>query len=68
MGLDRVAAIRFASVYRNFDAPGDFEAELRRLAAGPIPSDPEGSIGGSPVTTSEGEPHSSATARREHVE
>ena len=35
IGLDRVAAIRFASVYRNFDGLDDFEAELRRLEAEP---------------------------------
>lgn len=35
IGLDRVAAIRFASVYRNFDGLDDFEAELRRLEAQP---------------------------------
>ncbi len=33
--LDRVAAIRFASVYRNFDGLDDFEAELRRLESQP---------------------------------
>ena len=38
IGLDRVAAIRFASVYRNFDGLDDFEAELRRLEAQPIPA------------------------------
>lgn len=31
IALDRVAAIRFASVYRNFEDIGEFEAELRRL-------------------------------------
>ena len=35
IGLDRVAAIRFASVYRNFDGLDDFESELRRLEAQP---------------------------------
>ena len=35
IALDRVAAIRFASVYRNFDGLDDFEAELRRLEAEP---------------------------------
>jgi len=33
--LDRVAAIRFASVYRNFEDLSQFEAELRRLEAEP---------------------------------
>jgi transcriptional repressor NrdR len=37
IGLDRVAAIRFASVYRNFEGLDDFEAELRRLEAQPVP-------------------------------
>ena len=38
IALDRVAAIRFASVYRNFDGLDDFEAELRRLEAQPVPA------------------------------
>lgn len=37
IGLDRVAAIRFASVYRNFEGLDDFEAELRRVEAEPMP-------------------------------
>ena len=37
IGLDRVAAIRFASVYRNFEGLDDFEAELRQLAEEPNP-------------------------------
>ena len=37
IGRDRVAAIRFASVYRNFEGLDDFEAELRRLESQPIP-------------------------------
>lgn len=36
IALDRVAAIRFASVYRNFEDLAEFEAELRRLEAEPI--------------------------------
>ena len=36
IGLDRVAAIRFASVYRNFEGLDDFEAELRRLELEPL--------------------------------
>lgn len=35
--LDRVAAIRFASVYRNFEGLEEFEAELRRVEAEPHP-------------------------------
>ena len=38
IGLDRVAAIRFASVYRNFEGLDDFEAELRRLEDQPFPA------------------------------
>mgnify|MGYP006184543057 CR=1 FL=1 len=34
-GLDRVAAIRFASVYRNFEDLAEFEAELRRSRRSP---------------------------------
>ena len=57
MALDRVAAIRFASVYRNFSDLAEFEAELRRIESEPVPSadqmaldpsTPEGSIGRSP--------------------
>lgn len=36
IGLDRVAAIRFASVYRRFDDLAQFEAELRRLEEEPV--------------------------------
>ncbi len=32
-GLDRVAYVRFASVYRHFETPQEFEAELQRLSA-----------------------------------
>lgn len=62
--LDAVAAIRFASVYRNFEDLAQFAAEIRRLAsesvpgpdqmaleaalAGPVPSEPRRSIGASP--------------------
>ena len=35
--LDRVAAIRFASVYRNFEGLEEFEAELRRVEAESAP-------------------------------
>ena len=37
--LDRVAAIRFASVYRNFEGLDEFEAELRRVETEPMGSD-----------------------------
>lgn len=36
IGLDRVAAIRFASVYREFESLEDFEDELKRLARHPV--------------------------------
>jgi len=45
IGLDRVAAIRFASVYRDFNSLEDFEAELRRLAVQPISVADQLSIG-----------------------
>jgi transcriptional repressor NrdR len=51
IGLDRVAAIRFASVYRNFEGLDDFEAELRRLAQEPSPVPEQldiGAAGGDP--------------------
>ncbi|MCA1681038.1 MAG: hypothetical protein LC777_19915, partial [Actinobacteria bacterium] len=35
--LDRVAAIRFASVYRNFERLEEFEAELRRVGGESAP-------------------------------
>ena len=64
ISLDRVAAIRFASVYRNFDGLDDFEAELRALSAAPDPSDPQGSIA-SPAITVAGDTH---RTRRGHAE
>ncbi len=64
IGLDRVAAIRFASVYRNFDGLDDFEAELRALSAAPDPSDPQGSIS-SPAITVAGDTN---RTRRGHAE
>lgn len=36
ISLDLVAAIRFASVYRNFEDLAQFEAELRRLGSEPV--------------------------------
>jgi len=81
--LDRVAAIRFASVYRNFEDLTQFEAELRRLESEPIPtadqlalegsreapgpSGAEGSIGLSPTGPAPGGKGESPTARREHA-
>ena len=36
-GMDHVAYVRFASVYRNFEDVGEFADEIERLAAGPSP-------------------------------
>lgn len=38
IATDRVAAIRFASVYRNFEDLDEFDAELRRLGEEPAPT------------------------------
>jgi transcriptional repressor NrdR len=38
--LDEVAYVRFASVYKGFDAPGDFEREVLALTQEPPPSAP----------------------------
>ncbi|MCC5947309.1 MAG: transcriptional repressor NrdR [Nitriliruptoraceae bacterium] len=35
--LDPVVYVRFASVYRDFQGPEDFEQELSRLAKSPVP-------------------------------
>lgn len=68
IGLDRVAAIRFASVYRNFEGLDDFQAELQALSGdlpGPAsPSDPQGSIA-SPVVGITGEANGT---RRGHAD
>ena len=52
--LDRVAAIRFASVYRNFDSVDDFEAELAAISQAPDPSGARSNIGVSPLALEEG--------------
>lgn len=49
IGLDRVAAIRFASVYRNLEDLGEFEAELRRLEAEPVADADQLALDASPV-------------------
>ena len=36
--LDEVAYVRFASVYKGFDAPGDFEREVLALARNDMPA------------------------------
>lgn len=84
ISLDRVAAIRFASVYRNFEGLDDFEAELRRLEAQPLvvpeqlPISP--AVGGgdlpsdpngsiaSPVAPATGQPEEFDAVRRGHAE
>lgn len=84
IGLDRVAAIRFASVYRNFEGLDDFEAELRRLELQPLavpeqlPISP--AVGGgdlpsdpsasiaSPVAPATGPPGEFDAVRRGHAE
>jgi transcriptional repressor NrdR len=80
--LDRVAAIRFASVYRRFEDLAEFEAELRRLEAEPvlledqlalasegaIPSDPEASIRLSPAGPTRGSKEGPSPRRRDHAE
>ena len=38
--LDEVAYVRFASVYKGFDAPGDFEREVLALARNDLPAPP----------------------------
>ena len=75
IALDAVAAIRFASVYRNFDDLSQFAAEIRRLESepavgpdqlgleGPVPSASESSIGLSPA----GGSRESTDQRREHA-
>jgi transcriptional repressor NrdR len=67
-GLDRVAAIRFASVYRNFDGPDDFLAELRALSASADTSDPESNISLSAATARGGGSDQSDAVRRGHAE
>ncbi len=84
ISLDRVAAIRFASVYRNFEDLDDFESELRRLESEPIgvpeqlPISP--AVGGgdlpsdpngsiaSPVAPATGQPEEFDAVRRGHAE
>jgi len=58
--LDRVAAIRFASVYRNFEGLEEFEAELRRVEAEsapdlahPAPPAPEPAVDAQPERVAE---------------
>ena len=84
IALDRVAAIRFASVYRNFEDLAEFEAELRRLesepvagadqlpleapADGPLPSGPTGRIVGPSATVPGQRRQGQVFKRRGHAE
>jgi transcriptional repressor NrdR len=79
--LDPVTAIQFASVYRNFSDLSELEAEVRRIRSepligegqlaidgGPVPSDSEGTIGGSPAGPPRGAKEGPSTRRRAHAE
>lgn len=83
IGLDRVAAIRFASVYRRFEDLAEFEAELRRIEEAPPvgagqlaleppsfgsdPSGPRSSIGSPPSRTGHRGSPTESIRRREHA-
>lgn len=67
-GLDRVAAIRFASVYRNFDGPDDFLAELQALSGAPVPSGARSNIGLSPIDPDGDVSDKRDAVRRGHAE
>jgi transcriptional repressor NrdR len=55
IGLDRVAAIRFASVYRRFEDLAQFEAELQRLEREPTALADQLALGGEGATEAAGE-------------
>jgi len=59
IALDRVAAIRFASVYRRFDDLAQFEAELRRIEAEPLALADQLALEGSAEGRVEGSPEAS---------
>ena len=76
-----MTAIQFASVYRNFSDLSELEAEVRRIRSeplvgegqlaigeGPVPSDPEGNIGGSPAGPPRGAKKGPSPRRRAHAE
>ena len=79
--LDPVSGVMFASVYRNFNALGELEAELRRIQsepvagsgqlaldrAGDLPSDSNTSIGLSPRGQRRGGKTTSDRARSSHA-
>lgn len=75
--LDRVSALLFACIYRSFEDLSDFESELERLKAEPVPgddqlplvlpSDTRGSIGTSPPGSARGEEGELESVRRGHA-
>ncbi|MBX5468860.1 MAG: transcriptional repressor NrdR [Thermoleophilaceae bacterium] len=76
VALDRVSALLFAAVYRDFADLGDVEAEVRRIEAQSapppdqlhlVPSDPGASIGLSPSSAVEGREEASEFDRRGHA-
>jgi transcriptional repressor NrdR len=80
VALDRVSALLFAAVYRDFEDLDDVEAEVRRieaqsvaapdqlpLASGDVPSDPAASIDPSPSNPLEGREGASEFDRRGHA-
>jgi transcriptional repressor NrdR len=76
-GLDRVSALLFACIYRSFSDLSDFEAELERLKAEPVPgedqlaitvpSDPEVSIERPPTGSPRGPEGELESVRRGHA-
>ena len=67
-GLDGVAAIRFASVYRNFDSPDDFQAELEAISTARVPSGVESKVGRSPAPPDKDADNRKKAVRRGHAE
>jgi transcriptional repressor NrdR len=75
--LDRVSALLFACIYRSFSDLSDFEAELERLKAEPVPaedqlplavpSDPEASIERPPTGAPRGPEGELKPVRRRHA-
>jgi transcriptional repressor NrdR len=83
ISLDRVAAIRFASVYRNFEDLDEFQAELERLEQAPPvaldqlpleaalgdagPSDSDGTLAGPPSRPARRGADPQSLRRRDHA-
>ena len=74
--LDPVAAIQFASVYRNLADLDELEAVVRRFKEEPLPGSDQLALGGSPVPSDakrnidrspSGEPPTVVRARRSHA-